>query len=92
MKRVTCCCENGRQTSNAPAWTSIVAKVVAWIVPGLTLAALPKCPLCLAAYVAVLTGCGISLAAARCAWWFVAASCVAVLLFLAIRTTWGLLR
>ena len=54
--------------------------------PGVVLAAMPKCPLCLAAYVALFTGFGISLAAAKFAWWFIAIGCVAVLLFLAATT------
>jgi len=63
---------------------------VGWIVPGAVLAAMPKCPLCLAAYVALFTGCGISLAAASFAWWFVAAGCVSVLVYLPIRAVSGL--
>jgi hypothetical protein len=53
---------------------------------------MPKCPVCLAAYVALFTGCGISLAAASFAWWFVAASCVGVLAFLVLSAARGLLK
>ncbi len=65
---------------------------MSWIVPSIALAAMPKCPLCLAAYVAIFTGFGISIAAAKFAWWFIAMSCVAALLYLAAATLRGFLR
>jgi hypothetical protein len=65
---------------------------MSWMVPGIMLALMPKCPLCLAAYVALFTGFGISFAAANVAWWFVAIGCAAILVYLATTTVRGLLK
>lgn len=56
-----------------------------WLVPGAILALLPKCPICIAAYIALGTGIGISVPAAahvrEAAIWL----CVSALGFLAVR-------
>jgi hypothetical protein len=60
-------------------------EVAGWVIPGMILALMPKCPACLAAYVAIGTGIGLSVPAAthlRMWIWIVS---VASLLFLAAR-------
>lgn len=61
------------------------AEAAGWIVPGATLALLPKCPMCLAAYIAVATGLGISFSAATYLQTSLMIGSIAVLAFVAIR-------
>jgi hypothetical protein len=69
-----------------PAMKGRLADTGAWVIPGVVLAILPKCPVCVAAYVAVGTGVGISLTAASFLRTTVIALCVAALAFMVIRT------
>jgi hypothetical protein len=56
-----------------------------WLLPSALLAVMPKCPVCVATYVALLTGVGISFSAA----WYLRTAliiiCVFSLVFLIIR-------
>jgi len=57
-------------------------EIAGWIIPGTILALLPKCPMCVAAYVALWTGIGLSVSAAthlRTCLMFV---CIGLILFL----------
>jgi hypothetical protein len=92
MRNGYCCQQNSNVAVAGRSWTRAARRAVSWIVPSIVLAAMPKCPLCLAAYVALFTGFGISLAAATFAWWLVAAGCIGVLAYLAMNAVRSMLK
>lgn len=60
-----CCQGTSERSSDArPSKLRRALSTTKWIVPTAVLALLPKCPLCIAAYIAVATGCGVSIASA----------------------------
>lgn len=60
-------------------------KLASWLVPGSLLVLMPKCPVCLAGYIALATGLGISIPAATNLRMTLLSICIAWLCLLTIR-------
>jgi len=90
------CCSSGAPAATAIApptpditatsWPSRVAALIQWALPITTLALVPKCPGCVAGYVLLITGLGISFTAATAMRWSLIAISIAALAYLTIRT------
>ncbi len=63
------CCQQKLHTSRDArqqrTWQRRAREVAEWIVPGALLALMPKCPMCLAAYVALCSGLTLSVSSAH---------------------------
>jgi hypothetical protein len=63
-----------------------------WIAPSVGLALIPKCPACVAAYVAAITGAGISIPMAARLRMGLLILCLSALIFVAAKTGARMLR
>lgn len=78
------CCESANSGKPKPL-TPKVQELLAWLLPSTVLVVVPKCPACLAAYVALWTGLGLSLSTAANLRWAMVLLCAASLLFLSVK-------
>src|SRR4051794_10637710 len=78
---VSACCD-GASGQKGPTWVRGIRGVFAWVVPSALLALMPKCPVCVAGYVALWTGLGLSLSAAAYLRSAMIVVCIAALLLL----------
>jgi hypothetical protein len=60
-------------------------RCVQWLFPATLLVLMPKCPLCVVAYVALFTGIGITVSTARLVQILMLAFCLTSLAYLAVR-------
>jgi hypothetical protein len=67
------------------AWPRRIATLVPWALPLTTLALIPKCPACVAGYVLLFTGIGLSLPAATALRGTLIALSIAALAYLLLR-------
>jgi hypothetical protein len=71
---------------------SCCRQATGWLAPGVGLALIPKCPACVAAYVAAITGAGISIPMAARLRLGLLILCTSALIFVAARTGARLLK
>jgi hypothetical protein len=81
---MSACCHAARHRKS-PTGVRRVREFVAWLLPSASLVLVPKCPACLAAYVTLWTGLGLSLSTATYLRWGLLSLCVASLLFLIVE-------
>jgi hypothetical protein len=75
----------GDQSGRSPKLLRHLRGAVEWLTPGAALILLPKCPMCLAAYIAAGTGLGLSASTATCLREILVVLCTASLAYLSLK-------
>lgn len=85
----SCCCQrkprSGHEARQQKSWLRRVGGVAGWILPSALLALIPKCPICLAAYVALCTGFTMSGSSARILMRTLTVLCIGTLALCVVR-------
>ena len=84
------CCPS-RSRPATVACRSRVAAAIEWALPGVILSLVPKCPACLAAYIAVWTGFGLSFSTATYLRWGILLAGGTAFLCLTLRRVYRLI-
>jgi len=83
------CCQRklhaSRDTRQQRPWLPRAREVAGWIVPGALLALMPKCPMCLVAYVALCSGLTMSCSSAHILIRLLTALCLGTLALCVVR-------
>lgn len=88
MKPLLCCQRKPGPRGDAAQhriWQRSAGETAGWIIPGALLALMPKCPLCLAAYVALCSGLTMSYSSAHLLMRLVTALCLGTLALCVVR-------
>jgi len=85
MNAMGCCAEDRRGSCLASESGRRTITTAEWATPALILLLLPKCPMCVAVYIALLTGIGLSVQTASWLRGTIIAFCIAAITLSAMR-------